>query len=129
MKTYGVFVRKNIKTGALEKVILLANGFNVYAAVFSLFWFLANGLWHVALLSGLFLGMIILIPPVLGFFILLSLVLLAGFFANGMLAHSLDRRGNYYFAGLASGIDRQDARKKFLEEINEKYREKNQVIY
>ncbi|MDR2777811.1 MAG: hypothetical protein LBB24_03520 [Rickettsiales bacterium] len=129
MKNYSVFVRENTKTGALEDVILLESGFNIYAAIFSLFWLLGHGLWSVALSASLLIGLTFSVTPILRFSILSVSSLALGFFANYLLVRSLDHKGNYYFIGMASGADREEARSKFLEEINREFRDRNQVIY
>ncbi|MDR3078695.1 MAG: DUF2628 domain-containing protein [Rickettsiales bacterium] len=129
MRTYRVFIEKNGKTGAIENVILLETGFNVQAALFGMLWLLWARLWLWATLSGLLVGLALLMPPALGSSALLSLDLATGFFANDLLASALDRRGNHYFTGLAQGNGREDAQTRFLEEINRQFRDKNQVIY
>jgi hypothetical protein len=128
MKTYNIFVKKDRKTGTIDDVLLIREGLNLYAIVFNVFWFLFHQLWEMAIVICATASLALFMPLALGFVFLFVLLLLVGLESNNILMYILDRRGNYYFAGFSIGTDRQDAKLKFLDEINKDNRDNNFVI-
>ncbi|MDR1425403.1 MAG: DUF2628 domain-containing protein [Rickettsiales bacterium] len=129
MKIYNIFVKENEKIGGVTDVIVIKSGFSPKAAIFNIFWFLSKGMWWEALLYTIAIGLTTLAPPVFRIFIIFIFSLAIGFFANYLEIRNLDRKRNYYFVGSAPGRNKREARLNFLEDINRKYRDKNQVIY
>jgi hypothetical protein len=128
MKTYGIFIKKDEKTGTIDDVLLIREGLNLYAIVFSVFWFLFHRLWWGALLFCAAASLALLMPMALGFVFIVILLLLVGLESNNMLMYSLDQRGNYYFVDFSTGIDEEDAKLKFLDKINKENQNDNVII-
>ncbi|MDR2078040.1 MAG: DUF2628 domain-containing protein [Rickettsiales bacterium] len=128
MKTYGIFVKKDKKTGTVDDVFLVKEGANMFALIFNVFWFLFHKLWHMAILTCVLASLALFMPLTLGFVFICILMLLIGLEGNNILMHSLDQRGNYYFAGFSMGINRQDAKLKFLDGINKENSSNNFIF-
>jgi hypothetical protein len=129
MKTYNIFVKQEDKTERLIDVILVREGFNIFATIFNILWFIYNRLWLFALLTFFVINFAFYILPVYvcTVFVILFLILL-GFEANNFLLYRFQRE-KYYFIGYSIGNDEKDAKMKFLDEINIENKEKNRVIY
>jgi hypothetical protein len=129
MKTYNIFIRQEEKTEKLTDVILVKEGFNIFAALFNIFWFLYNKLWLFAMLAFFIINFALYVfsSYICGIFVILFLILL-GFEANNLLLYRFQRE-KYYFIGYSIGRDEKDAKIKFLDEINAENKEKNRVIY
>ncbi|MDR2778179.1 MAG: DUF2628 domain-containing protein [Rickettsiales bacterium] len=128
MRTYGIFVKKDKKAEKIDDVLLIEEGVNFYAVIFNVFWFLFHGLWQVAALSCVMASLAIFMPLTLRFVFLSLLLLLSGLESNNILMYSLDRRGSYYFVGFSMGVDKQDAKLRFLNEVNSENHSNNNLI-
>jgi hypothetical protein len=129
MKPYSIFVHRNKINGSLENILLVEECFNYKAALFHVFWFLLHGLWYISLGILLLLSLTFYLPNFWRFLVQTLLLLLAGFEANDLRCHHLDRTGNYFFSGFAMGMDESDAKLRFLEKINQEDETKNKIIY
>ena len=127
--TYSIFVKQNKKTRALDDVILVKEGFNFFAMVFNIFWFLCNKLYLFAFLFFIItdFACIVFSPMVAGTFIVLFSILV-GFEANNLLLYRFQRE-KYFFVGYSTGNNRKEASIRFLDEVNKEAKEKNSVIY
>jgi hypothetical protein len=129
VKIYDVFIKQNAQNSKIEDVLLVKAGFNWQAFLFSIFWFLFNRLW---LFSFLFLMYCFMVNIFLSsfaskVFIVLTNVVL-GFEAENILVYRF-RKENYYFVGIAMGRDEDEAKVKFLEDINKQNKDDGKVIF
>lgn len=129
MNTYSIFVKQNKKSKSLDDVILVKEGFNLFAMIFSVLWFLYNKLYLFALLSFMFINFSILFfsYSISTIFIFLF-CLLIGFEANNLLLYRFQRE-KYFFVGYSTGKNKDEAQLRFLDEVNREAKNNNQVIY
>ena len=45
MKSYSIFIKKNKENESVDDVILVKEGFNFYALIFNILWFLFKKMW------------------------------------------------------------------------------------
>ncbi|MDR1499078.1 MAG: DUF2628 domain-containing protein [Rickettsiales bacterium] len=122
-------MKQNEESGVLEDVILVREGFNLFASVFNIFWFLFNKLWLFATLAFCIINIAyyILSAYIYGVFMVLFLLLI-GFEANNLLLYRFQRE-KYYFSGYSMGNSEREAKLRFLDNINKNGKEKNNIIY
>jgi len=122
MKTYKIFLKKT-KQGIFEDVIMVKEGFILWAFLFNVVWLFYKKVFKQALLmTSLFFILSILnntITFLIIFSIQLAITFYIGFEASDWYAESLKKRG-YEFLGYASGRNAKEARLRFLDEINRK---------
>lgn len=129
MNTYSIFVKQNRKSKSLDDVVLVKEGFNIFAMIFNIFWFLANKLYLFAFISFVLINfsMMFFSYSVATVFIFLF-SLLIGFEANDLLLYKFQRE-KYFFVGYSTGNSKEEAELRFLDEINKEAKRNNQVIY
>lgn len=129
MKSYSIFIKTNKDNGSIDDVILIKEGFNFYAFIFGIFWFLVKKMW---ICSIIFLTIVFLISYFFCYFIAFAIVLLLlifiGFEANDLLIKKF-QKNNYYFAGYTTGNDEKEAKLRFLDDLNQENEDKNKIIY
>jgi hypothetical protein len=118
MKSYSIFVKQNPKNNKVEDVFLIKEGFHWKACVFNIIWLLLNRLWIASLAFLLLYSLVELIfSPFASGVIFCFVCLLLGFEAENILFYRL-KKEQCLFMGFSTGIDEDDARIKFLEQIN-----------
>lgn len=128
MKTYNIFIKQNKNNKAVEDVLLIKEGFNVFAFMFNIFWFLFNKLWLFAAISFAVVNLIIMLfSPVISFAFIFLFSLLIGFEANNLLLYRFQRE-EYYFVGYTTGNNRKDAELRFLDDINKNAKNNEKIV-
>lgn len=123
MKTYRIYLKKT-KQGVFEDVVMIKEGFILWAFLLNLIWLFNKRIFKMAfiisaILTSLFLlernGIInsTLITP-----IQLVIFIYIGFEAGDWYEKVLRKRG-YKFLGHASGKGAKEARLRFLDKINQ----------
>ena len=129
MNTYSIFVKQNRKSKSLDDVILVKEGFNIFAMIFNMFWFLYNKLYLFFFISLIIINFSILIFSYnIAIVFIFLFCLLIGFEANDLLLYRFQRE-KYFFIGYSTGKDKEEAQLRFFDEINNEAKNKNQVIY
>lgn len=129
MNTYSIFVKQNKKSKSLDDVILIKEGFNVFAMMFNIFWFLYNKLYLFFFISLIIINFSILIFSYnIAVVFIFLFCLLIGFEANNLLLYRFQRE-KYFFIGYSTGKDKEEAQLRFLDEVNKEAKNNNQVIY
>lgn len=129
MKTYNIFIKQNKENNSIEDVLLIKDGFNIFACIFNIFWFLFNKLWLFAFITFIMLNFSVLIfsTTISNIFILLFLLLI-GFESNNLLLYRFQREG-YYFVGYSIANSKKEAELKFLDDFNKNAKDNNRIIY
>lgn len=129
MRSYSIFIKKNKENESIDDVILIKEGFNFYASIFNIFWFLFNKMW---ICSFIFISIVSLIIYIFCNCIALSMIFLIlifiGFEANNLLIRKF-QGSDYYFVGYSTGNDEKEAKLRFLDNFNKENKDKNKVIY
>lgn len=119
MKIYTVHAKPDNK-GSYEKPILLREGFNIYAFLFTFLWALYHRLWLVAAVifcvntAFVFLNEMHYLSPAHTSIIQLAVNILIGFHANDWLRSALTRRG-YIMADIAASDSQLRAEQRYFE--------------
>ena len=125
--TYSIFVKQNRRTKALDDVILIKEGFNIFAMIFNIFWFLCNKLYLFAFISFVIIDVsYIFLPNSMSMIFIFLFCLLIGFEANNLLLYRFQRE-KYFFVGYSTGKDKKEATVRFLDEVNKDAKEKNMI--
>lgn len=128
MKTYNIFVKQNRDNNSVEDVLLIKEGFNPFAFLFTIFWFLFNKLWLFAGISFVVVNIFTFIfSSIVSSFFILLFSLLIGFEANNLLLYRFQREG-YYFVGYTTGKSRSEAELRFLDDINKDAKGEGRVV-
>ncbi len=129
MKSYSIFIKKNKENESVDDVILVKEGFNFYALIFNILWFLFKKMWICSIVF------IIIIPSILyifshfvAFSIILLILVFIGLEANDLLIKKF-QKSDYYFVGYSTGNDEKEAKLRFLDSLNQENKDKNKVIY
>lgn len=129
MNTYSIFVKQNRKSKSLDDVTLVKEGFNIFAMIFNMFWFLYNKLYLFALLFFVIINCsIIFFSYTISTIFIFLFCLLIGFEANNLLLYRFQKE-KYFFVGYSTGKDKEEAQLRFLDEVNKEAKNNNQVIY
>ena len=122
--TYMVFVKASKKSDRFEDLVLLKNGFNLSAMIFNILWLLFNNCYILTAISVILVKIIQHYFTTFGSIITyVMLAVLLGFEADDILISLYKRNKNYIFVGVIMGNSENEAKVKFLEEMN-KEREK-----
>ena len=128
MKTYNIFVKQNKDNNAVEDVLLIKDGFNIFAFLFTVFWFLFNKLWLFAIISFVIMNIFNFVFSFAVLFVFVFLFsLLIGFEANNLLLYRFQREG-YYFVGYTMGKSKKEAELRFLDDINKDAKGEGRVV-
>ena len=128
MKTYNIFIKQNKDNNAVEDVLLIKEGFNIFAFVFTVFWFLFNKLWLFAGISFILINIFnFVFSFMVGSIYVLLFSLLIGFEANNLLLYRFQREG-YYFVGYTTGRNKKEAEIRFLDDINKDAKGDGRVV-
>lgn len=128
MKTYNIFIKQNKDNNAVEDVLLIKEGFNIFAFVFTVFWFLFNKLWLFAGISFILINIFnFVFSFMVGSIFVLLFSLLIGFEANNLLLYRFQREG-YYFVGYTTGRNKKEAEIRFLDDINKDAKGDGRVV-
>lgn len=117
MKLYNTLIKKDAK-GKIEDIVLLKEGFSLFAFLFNIFWFLRYKMWKESLV--LMVANIVLanVEKYSGDFNSTSLevvlLLVVAFNANYWLFEHLKNK-NYEFVGMVFGKDLEEAKLRFIE--------------
>ncbi len=129
MKSYSIFIKKNKENESVDDVILVKEGFNFYALIFNILWFLFKKMWICSIVF------IIIIPSILYIFshfvafpIILLILVFIGLEANDLLIKKF-QKSDYYFVGYSTGNDEKEAKLRFLDSLNQENKDKNKIIY
>lgn len=129
MKSYSIFIKKNKENESVDDVILVKEGFNFYALIFNILWFLFKKMWICSIVF------IIIIPSILYIFshfvafpIVLLILVFIGLEANDLLIKKF-QKSDYYFVGYSTGNDEKEAKLRFLDSLNQENKDKSKVIY
>lgn len=129
IKTYNIFIKQNKTSNAVDDILFIKDGFNAFAFLFNIFWFLSVKLW---LFAFLFFAIItfanIIFSPLVSSIFSFMLSLLVGFEANNLLLYRFQRDG-YYFVGYSFGNNKKEAEIKYLEEINKNAKDSGAIVY
>lgn len=129
MNTYSIFVKQNRRSKSLDDVILVKEGFNVFAMIFNIFWFLSNKLYLFTIISFVIINFSMLFFSHSVFIVFLFLFcLLIGFEANNLLLYRFQKE-KYFFVGYSTGKNKEEAQLRFLDEVNKEAKNNNQVVY
>ena len=119
-----VFVKASKKSDRFEDLVLLKNGFNLSAMLFNILWLLFNNCYILTAISVILVKIIQYYFTTFGSIITyIMLAILLGFEADDILISLYKRNKNYIFVGVIMGNSENEAKVKFLEEMN-KEREK-----
>jgi hypothetical protein len=120
MKLYNALVKKN-KSGKIEDFILLKEGFSFPAFIFSELWFLYHRMWREALALIIINCAFVYLGKIYSdfdqFFLEISFLTIIALNANYWLCETLLRK-NYEFAGLVFGNNLDDAKLRFISNID-----------
>jgi len=119
MRVYSVHIRR-LGGGADKDLVLIKEGFSLWAALFNVIWALWHGLWVVAL--GLFVVGVVLAlvtsaagaDPTTKAAVSVAFDILVGFVGNDLRRWTLERRG-FTEAGLVSAGNADGALQRFLD--------------
>lgn len=125
MTLYKIFLKRS-KTGVIEDLELIKDGFNFFILIFQVLYLLYKKLWKKALI--LFLVFVFLnslqykelFSNYITISIQLSILLYVAFECNDWIAKKMIKDG-YEFLGFSSGNNIKEAKLKFLENMNENY--------
>ena len=119
-----VFVKASKTSDRFEDLVLLKNGFNLSAMLFNILWLLFNNCYILTAISVILVKIIQYYFTTFGSIITyVMLAILLGFEADDILISLYKRNKNYIFVGVIMGNSENEAKVKFLEEMN-KEREK-----
>ena len=122
--TYMVFVKASKKSDRFEDLVLLKSGFNKLAMFFNIVWLLFNKCYVLTAVAIILVKIIQYYFTTFGSIITYTmLAVLLGFEADDILIALYKRNKNYIFVGIIMGNSENEAKVKFLEEMN-KEREK-----
>ena len=128
MKTYNIFIKQNKDNNAVEDVLLIKEGFNIFAFVFTVFWFLFNKLWLFAGISFILINIFnFVFSFMVGSIFVFLFSLLIGFEANNLLLYRFQREG-YYFVGYTIGKSKKEAELRFLDDVNKDAKGEGRVV-
>jgi len=119
MRVYSVHFRRH-GAAADQDLVLIKEGFSLWAALFNVFWALWHGLWIVALGLFVFGVALALITSALGAdpttkaAVSVAFDILVGFVGNDLRRWTLERRG-FAEAGLVSAANADGAIQRFLD--------------
>lgn len=122
MKTYKIYLKKN-KKGVFEDVVLITEGFILWALLFNLFWLIHKKMWkYVLFVLSFFVLLDVLktydiIYPYVVFPIQFGAVLLIGFEGGNWYEKTLQKKG-YELLGHSIGRNKQEARLRFLDQMH-----------
>ncbi len=120
-KTFNVLIKKD-DPEPLESIILVREGFSIWAFMFHFFWAAYKGLWLFLIICLIVLGSILACENYgvfsklqaetvrIGFFIW------AGFSANDWISSSFQRKG-YVLYDIVSASNEQEAERRFFDAI------------
>lgn len=119
MKLYNVLIKKD-QAEKIEDITLIKDGFSWGNFFFSSFWFLYHKMWQefliLTLISGFLTGSKIFSGNSDGVLLSFSLLMIVAFNANYWLCEHLKKK-NYQFVGLIFGVNLEDARMRFIENL------------
>lgn len=128
MKTYNIFIKQNKDNEAVEDILLIKEGFNMFAFVFNIFWFLSNKLWLFAAIAFAIINLVtIIFSPIVSSAFMFLFSLLIGFEANNLLLYRFQRE-KYYFVGYTTGNNRKEAELRFLDDINKNAKNNEKIV-
>lgn len=116
---YAVYVKKDSKN-SFDDTIIIKQGFNFYAFIFSTFWALYNRIWWLFLALALIEGLVFyktnLNPETVTItrLIMLTLQMWLGFEANDIKGKNLERKG-YILLDVVSAQDETEANRRFFD--------------
>ena len=117
MKFYNIFLKEDNK-GVIKELILLKYGFNFFAFFFNIFWLLCKRCFVTSILSIIILYIVstfISFNYFIIIYLLLSIIL--GFESNRLLTKKYIRE-DYKYLGYTSGNNEAEAKRRFLDSIN-----------
>lgn len=125
MKIYRIFLKKNNK-GVIENLEMIKEGFNIYAFIFNIFFLLYKKLWKeffiiffiiivLNIFEKYFISSYVIIP------IQLCLCVFISFEYQDWITKKMIKTG-YQFLGYSSGNTIREAKLKFLDNLNENYK-------
>ena len=123
MKSYLTFL-KYTDDSRIEDLILVKSGFNLFACIFNIFWFLFNKMFLESFLFVVYFTILqqILVPDILLLVMIFSCILI-GYEAEPLLVRKF-KKNHYIFIGVAMGNDEEDAKLKFLQQVSKEHKEK-----
>ena len=123
MKSYLTFL-KYTDDSRIEDLILVKSGFNLFACIFNIFWFLFNKMFLEGFLFVVYFTILqqILVPDILLLVMIFSCILI-GYEAEPLLVRKF-KKNHYIFIGVTMGNDEEDAKLKFLQQVSKEHKEK-----
>ncbi|NBV06229.1 MAG: DUF2628 domain-containing protein [Proteobacteria bacterium] len=121
MKLYNALIKKN-QEGKIAEVVLLKEGFSIWAFLFSAFWFLYHKMrkeFLVLLLVNfvfVFTKKLNFLSGFDNFFLEMAFFFIIALNANYWLVDAMKKRG-YEFVGLVFGSDAANAKMRFVENL------------
>lgn len=117
MKFYNLFLKED-SNGVIKELILLKYGFNFFAFFFNIFWLLYKRCFITSALSIVFLYVLsTFVNPYYFVIITFSLLVVLGFESNRLLIKKYIRE-DYKYLGYTSGNNEMEAKRRFLDSIN-----------
>lgn len=117
MKFYNIFLKEDNK-GVIKELILLKYGFNFFAFFFNIFWLLCKKCFVTSILSIIILYIVSTFIS-FNYFIIIYLILsiILGFESNRLLTKKYIKE-DYKYLGYTSGNSEAEAKRRFLDSIN-----------
>lgn len=120
MKIYNVFIKED-KSGKIEDVVVLKDGFSLVAFIFTPLWFAYYKMWREFFVVLFFVfSLQILFAKVAMFYgviLQIIMVILIAFNANYWLGEHLQKRKKYKFIGAVFGKNKAQARINLVKEF------------
>ena len=117
MKFYNLFLKED-SNGVIKELILLKYGFNFFAFFFNIFWLLYKRCFITSALSIVFLYVLsTFVNPYYFVIITFLLLVVLGFESNRLLIKKYIRE-DYKYLGYTSGNNEMEAKRRFLDSIN-----------
>lgn len=116
MKFYSIFLKE--RNGVAEDLILLKDGFNPYVIIFNVFWFLYKKCYIITLLLFFLIYISFIFSNLkFSFFIFFSVLTILSFESDRILTKKYVKE-NYKYLGYTSGNNEIEAKRRFLDSIN-----------
>ena len=117
MKFYNLFLKED-SNGVIKELILLKYGFNFFAFFFNIFWLLYKRCFVTSVLSIVFLYVLsTFVNPYYFIVITFLLFIVLGFESDRLLIKKYIRE-DYKYLGYTSGNNEIEAKRRFLDSIN-----------
>lgn len=129
MKNYSIFIKGATKKSRIEDVILIQEGFNIYAFLFNFLWLFFKELY---VLGILYCGIVTILFSFFSTFFVMCIIILMNFLiafeSENILFFRLRIKG-CSFIGFMYGENENDAKLKFLDRINKENKKEETIIY